>query len=80
MKIKKYLKPPPSNFHVLLRPKKNYPIFVVLSWQNFSHPGPVANEGLVWDSILKIEKNPGDDCMESWIGGDKISSSSPLWG
>ena len=28
---------------------------------------PVANEGLGWDSLLKMVHNPGGDCY--WVGG-----------
>ena len=28
---------------------------------------PVTNEGLGWDSLLKMVHNPGGDCY--WVGG-----------
>ena len=37
-----------------------------------THPVTVANEGLGWDSLLKMVHNPGGDCY--WVGGEpKVS-------
>ena len=33
------------------------------------HPVTVANEGLVWDSLLKMVHKPGGDEPASWVGG-----------
>ena len=42
-------------------------IHKVIAWIYPPPRIPVANEGLGWDSLLKMFHNPGGDCY--WVGG-----------
>ena len=38
---------------------------------------PVANEGLGWDSLLKMVHDPGGDCY--WEGGQPNVNPKKMW-
>ncbi len=52
---------------------------VVIDWIYPPPRMPVANEGLGWDSLLKMVHNPGGDCY--WVGGrPKLYNSLACFG
>ena len=55
---------PPIYHPSLVKPQANWKI---LDWIYPPPRMPVANEGLGWDSLLKMVHNPGGDCY--WVGG-----------
>ena len=57
-------------------------IQIVLLWFYLGlspFPVTVANEGLGWDSLLKMVHNPGGDEPASWEGGTTQVLSATSW-